>query len=238
VLAAAEDALTQLGEAFAEETGASAEALIPREGGSSSSRQGGLVDPVSGTWRDYGTLARVRLASGKGPVIGRGSQSMLPAAPIVVAQAAQVAVDEATGQVTLERLIVGQSVGQAVNPLSVEGQLAGGAAQGVGFALTEEHLMRAGYVLNPTLADYHLPTAQVLPRIETIIVAGEPAAGGAYGARGVGEPSCVPTAPAIANAVRDATGVGIRELPLTPERVYQAIRRAGLVGALPASTPA
>ena len=127
---------------------------------------------------------------------------------------------------SLERLIVAQSVGQAINPLSVHGQLAGGAAQGVGYALLEEHQSRAGQVLNPNLMDYRLPTAPDLPAIETVIVEGEPSAG-PYGARGVGEPSIIPTAAAIANAVADATGARIYRLPLTPEAVHAALRANG-----------
>ena len=215
VLKACDDALAQLFETFSEETGVPVEEIELHEGG--------LRARSGQHWRSFGLLVRIRMDGGKGPTIGRGGQSKTPPCPVEVVQIAKVAVDPETGRVSLLRLVVAQSVGKAINPTSVEGQMAGAAAQGVGYALMEEALSRAGQVLNPSLLDYRLPTALDMPAVETVVVEGTPAAG-PYGARGVGEPSIIPPAAAIANAVADAIGARIYRLPLTPEVVHAALR--------------
>ncbi len=116
-------------------------------------------------------------------------------------------------------------VGRAINPMAVEGQIEGGAQMGLGYALTEELLIEAGRVLNPNLLDYRLFTAADMPEIETIIVETDDP-GGPFGAKGVGEMGGTPTAAAIANAIYDAIGVRLTELPMTPERVLAALERA------------
>ena len=109
--------------------------------------------------------------------------------------------------------------GRAINPLGVEGQMQGGAVQSLGIALTEGLMFDdKGRLTNPSLLDYRKLTAADLPNIETIIVE-VPAPAGPFGARGVGEPPIVPAPAAIANAIQDAIGVRITELPLTPERI-------------------
>ena len=158
------------------------------------------------------------------PVLGRGSFATTTQAPGFSCQVARVEVDPDTGLVTLHDYLVVQDVGFAINPIGVEGQMLGGAVQGLGIGLTEELQFdpESGRVLNPTLLDYRELTAADLPSIDAIIVE-VPSEVGPLGARGVGEPPIVPGAAALANAVLDATGVQITELPITPERVALAL---------------
>lgn len=156
-------------------------------------------------------------------IVGRGAITSRRWAPGFTAQAAAVEVDPNTGEVTLLGYAVAQDAGFAINPLSVAGQMQGGASQGVGIALSEEMLYdEKGRVLNPNLLDYRLPTARDLPPIEAIIVE-VPSEEGPYGARIVGEPSIVAGAAAVANAVADAVGARLHEVPITPERVLRAL---------------
>ena len=157
------------------------------------------------------------------PVIGRGSISARNQAPGFTAQVAEVEVDEETGEVTILRWATAQDAGFAINPLSVAGQMQGGTTQGMGIGLWEEMLYDdKGRLLNPSLLDYRMPTALDVPKIETHIVE-VPSEDGPYGARGVGEPSIIPGAAAIANAVEDAIGVRVTEAPITPERILRAL---------------
>ncbi len=158
-----------------------------------------------------------------GPLIGEGSVPSRPPSPGVAAGIAEVAVDPETGQVTLTRLTMAQDVGRAINPLSVEGQIQGGAAQSVGMALWEEIKYNAyGQVLNPSLLDYRQATFADIPMIEAILVEA-PGGDGPFGARLVGEPPIIPPAAAIANAIADAIGARVCDLPITPERVWRAL---------------
>lgn len=140
-----------------------------------------------------------------------------------VAQGAEVEVDPKTGEVRILRLVGAQDAGFALNPELVEGQIQGGMAQGAGFALFEQMKFHQGEVINPNFADYKMPTAIDLPRIETIIVE-EPSPQHPYGARGVGEPPHIPTAAAIANAVYQAIGVRLYSLPITPEKILLTLK--------------
>jgi CO/xanthine dehydrogenase Mo-binding subunit len=143
------------------------------------------------------------------------------------AQVAVVDVDVELGTTVVRQVIAAHDVGRAINPMLVEGQIHGGIAQGLGFALMEQYV--AGRTDN--LHDYLIPTIGDIPPIETILVEDtEPA--GPYGAKGVGEPALIPTAPAILGAIRHATGVRIDHLPATPDRVLSAMRRlpGGLTG--------
>ena len=140
------------------------------------------------------------------------------------AQAAEVEVDTETGQVRVLKIVAAHDVGRAINPMYVEGQIEGGIQMGVGYALTEELQVRDGRVLNPSLLDYRLPTALDMPQIESVIVeTGDPE--GPFGAKGVGEMGGTPTAAAIANAIYNAVGVRLNQLPMTGERVLQAIKK-------------
>jgi CO/xanthine dehydrogenase Mo-binding subunit len=140
------------------------------------------------------------------------------------AQIAEVEVDPALGTVKVRRIVAAHDVGRAINPTQVEGQIHGGIAQGLGFALMESYV--PGRTEN--LHDYLIPTVGDMPEIECLLIEdAEPS--GPYGAKGVGEPALVPTAPAILGAIRDAVGVRITSLPATPDRVRAAIvaRAAG-----------
>jgi xanthine dehydrogenase molybdenum-binding subunit len=143
------------------------------------------------------------------------------------AQMAEVEVDVETGVVRVLRLACANDVGRAINPMAVEGQIEGGAQMGLGYALTEELLVRDGKVLNPDFLDYRLFTAADMPQIETVIIETDDP-GGPFGAKGVGEMGGTPTAAAIANAIYDAVGVRLTEVPMTPERVLAALDRAAL----------
>jgi CO/xanthine dehydrogenase Mo-binding subunit len=176
------------------------------------------------TFRELG-----RLTTGFGaryaPIVGRGAITARRQAPGFTAQVAEVEVDPDTGQVTVLRYAVAQDVGFAINPKSVEGQMQGGVAQGLGIALFEEMVYdERGRLLNPHLLDYRLPTTRDVPPIEAIIVE-VPSEEGPYGARIVGEPSIVPGPAAVANAVADAVGARVFAAPLTPERVLRALGR-------------
>ena len=142
------------------------------------------------------------------------------------AHAVEVAVDTETGEVTVLKSIGAHDVGQAINPAAVAGQIEGGAAQGQGYALSEAMIYRDGELVTPSFSEYLIPTAMDVPRVEAIIL--ESRSGlGPFGAKGIGEPALTPVAPAIANAVADAIGRRVFELPITPERIVMALREAG-----------
>ena len=141
------------------------------------------------------------------------------------AQAVEVAVDTETGQVAVLKSIACHDVGRAINPAAVEGQIAGGSSQGMGYAIMEEFVVQEGRTLTSSLSEYLIPTALDFPPTKAIIL--ESGTGvGPFGAKGIGEPSLTPAPAAVANAVADAIGVRIHELPLTPERVLAAIDRS------------
>jgi len=137
------------------------------------------------------------------------------------AHLAEVQVDLALGRVIVKRLVCAHDVGRAINPTLIEGQVEGGAAQGLGLALMEDFV--PGRTEN--LHDYLIPTAGDMPDVRTILIE-DPDIHGPYGAKGIGEQVLIPTAPAILNAIRDATGVMIRDLPVTPDRLRDALKHA------------
>jgi len=139
------------------------------------------------------------------------------------AHGVKVKVDEETGKVEVLEYVAAHDVGRAINPLLLEGQVYGGVVMGLGYALTEEVVHKNGENMNANFRDYKLFTAKdavkiKAPVIETIDKDGP------FGAKGIGEPGCVPTAPAVANAVYDAVGVRIKDLPITPEKVLAALK--------------
>ncbi|MFS8534016.1 MAG: xanthine dehydrogenase family protein molybdopterin-binding subunit [Limnochordales bacterium] len=160
-----------------------------------------------------------------GPIVAKGIVHKLKMAPAFGAHIVDVGVDLETGKVDILRYTAVQDVGKAIHPTAVEGQLQGGAAQGIGWALFEEYVFDRGVMRNPNFLDYRLPTALDLPMIDTVLVE-VPASDGPYGVRGVGETPIVPPIAAVANAIARATGVRIRELPMSPERVWRALTAA------------
>ena len=143
---------------------------------------------------------------------------------VFAAQMAEVEVDTETGEVEIIKISAVHDCGKAINPLLTEGQVEGGVAMGVGYGTMEEMVIENGRVKNPQFTDYLLPTALDVPEIVTEIVE-QPEPTGPFGAKGIGEPSLLPTAPAIVNAIQNAVGVRIRELPATPEKVLRALRQ-------------
>ncbi|MCL6563934.1 MAG: xanthine dehydrogenase family protein molybdopterin-binding subunit [Firmicutes bacterium] len=190
------------------------------------------------SFREAARLSYVRHG---GPILGQGrhlEEEIVPLHPETGqspracshykfgAQAVEVAVDPETGMVQVEQVVSGHDCGQAVNPLQVEGQIQGAVAQGLGYALMEEMRFEAGQVTNPTLMDYPVPTAPDVPPIRAIAVE-VPHPHSPFGVKGVGEPGIIGVAPAIGNAVHDALGICLSELPLTPERILRALEQAG-----------
>jgi xanthine dehydrogenase molybdenum-binding subunit len=152
---------------------------------------------------------------------GYGNMS---AAYAVGAQGAEVEVDTETGEVKILRMIAVHDVGKVLNPQALKGQMYGALAQGIGYTLYEEILCKNGKILNPDFRDYKIPTVKEMNfPIELEFIETNDSAG-PWGAKGVGEPGLVPTAPAIANAIYNAIGVRVRDLPITPEKVLAALQ--------------
>jgi CO/xanthine dehydrogenase Mo-binding subunit len=138
-------------------------------------------------------------------------------------QIAEIEVDTESGEIEVIRIVAAHDVGQAINPLNIEGQIEGGCTMGLGYALTEEIQVHEGKILTKNLATYLMPTALDVPPMYPLIVE-EPELTGPFGAKGVGEPTLIPTAAAIANAVYNAIGVRFTELPITPEKVLARLQ--------------
>ena len=145
---------------------------------------------------------------------------------MVGATAVEVAVDTETGHMTIERMINVADVGRSINPKIVETQLSGAAVMQLGFTTTEKMEFEAGQVTNASFADYKIPGILDLPETMTSVVVDANQHNGPFGAKGVGESGTFGVSPAIANAIEDAIGVRITSLPITPEKIYRAIRAA------------
>lgn len=141
------------------------------------------------------------------------------------AQVAEVEVDTETGEITVKRIVASHEFGRVINPVMVESQIIGGITQGIGFALTEERVIdhRLGMVVNANLEEYKVPTIADIPEIVNRPVDVPDLKANPIGAKGVGEPPLVPTAPAIANAIYDAIGVRFHDAPITRERLLEAL---------------
>ncbi len=133
----------------------------------------------------------------------------------------ELEVDLLTGQVDILKAVLVQDVGRAVNPHLVEGQMDGGYAMALGYALFEDLNLSNGVMRNRKFSKYLIPTSMDVTDLTKIIVE-DPESTAPYGAKGIGEPVMIPVAPAILNAIYDATGVRITELPITPERLVKA----------------
>ena len=187
----------------------------------------GQAKPSSSNVGDFEPLSMAKIAAmaGKtgGPINGHAQLNAQGAGPAFGVHIVDLKVDPDTGFVQVLRYTVAQDVGTAIHPSYVEGQMQGGAVQGIGWALNEEYIYNAqGKLENPGFLDYRIPVASDLPMIETVIVE-VPNPSHPYGVRGVGEvPICPPMA-AIGNAVARATGVRFTELPMSPPRISAAL---------------
>src|SRR5207253_3103998 len=158
-----------------------------------------------------------------GTIVGRASVDPPGVGGGFATHIVDVEVDPETGKVTVLRYTAVQDVGQAIHPSYVEGQMQGGAVQGIGWALNEEYVYNdKGVMTNASFLDYRMPTSLDLPMIDTVIVE-VPNPGHPFGVRGVGEVPIVPPPAAIANAIYRAVGVRMRQLPMSPGRVSKAI---------------
>jgi CO/xanthine dehydrogenase Mo-binding subunit len=195
----------------------------------------GTVRPVGSPERGM-TLAQIGheldgFSSDFEPLEGHGGSVPPVLAPLTSAHLVHLRVDRESGAVRVIRYVIAQDVGRALNPAIVEGQLHGGATQGLGWALREQMVFDDnGQLLTGTFLDYALPLAPDSPVFETIIVE-VPAPDGPYGAKGIGEGPVCGAAAAVANALADATGVRYRTLPMTPQRVWRGLVEAELAGA-------
>ena len=164
-----------------------------------------------------------RLNGTGGPITGRGNVSPAGVGGAFAVHVVDVEVDPDTGKVDILRFTAVQDAGKAVHPSYVEGQIQGGAVQGIGWALNEEYVFGGdGGMQNPTFLDYRMPISLDLPMIDTVIVeVANP--GHPYGVRGVGEVPIVPPMAAIANAIHNAVGVRMEQLPMSPGAVLEAL---------------
>jgi len=161
----------------------------------------------------------------------RGAMSVTttpPGSTSFCAQVAEVEVDPDTGQVTIKKIVTAHDVGTILNPLTHQGQIEGGMIQGLGYALMEELRIEEGRISTLSLGDYKLPTIHDIPELVTVLLESGPGPA-PYQSKGIGESSNTPLAAAIANAVVDAVGVRILDLPITSEKVFVALqaKRAG-----------
>ena len=189
----------------------------------------GEFSSVNRTWR-YGKEQKIsfrdlaaRLGETGGTIVGTAAVDPAGVGCTFATHIVDVEVDEETGKVQILRYTATQDAGKAIHPSYVEGQMQGGVAQGIGWALNEEYIYNAeGAMTNASFLDYRIPTCLDLPMIDTVIVE-VPNPGHPYGVRGVGEVPIVPPPAAIANAIYDAIGVRMTELPMSPARLLKAM---------------
>ena len=233
VLAAAGDAFNQLAMVAAE--------MLETKPGDIECRQGKFF--ASGIPDRYLSFtevaAQATIARHGAPVVGTGFYepptvlpdpetkygNISPAYPFAC-QIAEVEVDPDTGQVTVINFVAAHDVGRAINPMATDGQIRGGVTQGLGWTLMEDMTYENGKIINPDFVDYIVPSALDVPDIKPILV--EPIEpNGPYGAKGIGEPALNPTMAAITNAIYRATGVRIKELPVSPEKLLAEMNKNG-----------
>ncbi|HEX5435562.1 MAG TPA: xanthine dehydrogenase family protein molybdopterin-binding subunit [Gemmatimonadaceae bacterium] len=215
---AAEDAKAHLLEAAAELLGSAPHALEVRDSVVRVRKGGKSL-----------TFAEIGHALGDVMIMGRGSRGPNPddsTLSTFCAQFAEVEVDLETGVVRVVRIVSAHDSGRIINPALAESQIQGGIIQGLGYALFEERVMdeALGIPLNANMHDYKIPTMSDIPVIEVLFVGGADTTANHTGAKGCAEPPIIPTAPAIANAVADAIGAEVNEIPLTPWRVAESER--------------
>jgi CO/xanthine dehydrogenase Mo-binding subunit len=188
---------------------------------------GQLVSSDGGAW----PLEEVTGLLDDGQILGKGARGPNPAGMRVLTfgvQVAEVAVDVETGEVRVERIAAIHDVGRVINPLGAASQVEGGVIQGIGHTLSEERLIdpESGAILTQTLDAYKLPTIADVPEIVTELLDIPDEHLTNLGSKGLGEPPIIPTAAAIANAIRDATGADVRSVPVTREEMLRALREA------------
>ena len=189
----------------------------------------GRASTISGDRIRELSLAEIAKTAGKtgGPIVGSAAINAQGAGPSFATHIVDVEVDRETGRATIVRYTAIQDAGKAVHPAYVEGQMQGGAVQGIGWALNEEYIYDAdGRVENPGFLDYRIPVCSDVPMIDTVIVEA-PNPRHPYGVRGVGETPIVPPMAAIANAMENALGIRFTQLPMSPPRVLEAIEGIG-----------
>ena len=233
VLAAANDAFSQLAEVAAE--------MLEANPADIECRKGKFY--AQGTPEKYlpfnEVAAQATFSRHGAPVVGTGFYepptvlpdpetkygNISPAYPFAC-QIAEVEVDADTGQVTVTNFVGAHDVGRAINPMATEGQIRGGVTQGLGWTLMENMAYENGKIINADFVDYIVPSALDVPEIQPILV--EPIEpNGPYGAKGIGEPALNPTMSAITNAIYDATGIRIKELPVSPEKILAELKKKG-----------
>jgi CO/xanthine dehydrogenase Mo-binding subunit len=194
----------------------------------------GRIEAVKGERVSFEELMHRVFLSKAGEIVGRGfyqdvkSKKAALGSPTTFWEiswgGAEVEADRETGEIKLLKYVSLSDVGQAIHPILCEGQDEGGVMNSLGHSMLEEMIYKDGQLLNPNLVDYQVPTFRHLPRgFETILVENHNGPG-PFGAKGTGEGSLLPVAPAIGNALYRAAGVRLYHLPLTPERVWQALR--------------
>ena len=191
----------------------------------------GHAHPAGSNAGEFEPLSLAELASKAaltgGPIAVQVSLNAQGAAPAFATHICDVEVDEETGRVDVTRYTAVQDAGRAIHPGYVEGQMQGGVAQGIGWALNEEYIYdEDGHLENPGFLDYRVPVASDLPMIDTIVVE-VPNDAHPLGVRGAGEVPIVPPMAAVANAIHDATGLRLRELPMSPPKVLAALAAKG-----------
>ena len=187
----------------------------------------GHARPASSNVGDFEPLSLREIAAKKtvtgGPIGASASVNAGGVGPGFSTQVCDVEVDPETGKVTILRWTAAQDVGRAIHPSYVEGQIQGGAVQGIGWALNEEYIYDdRGRLENPGFLDYRMPVASDLPMIDAVLVE-VPNPGHPYGVKGVGEVNICPPMAAIANAIEDAVGVRMTGLPMSPPRLLETI---------------
>ena len=190
-------------------------------------RNGNIVSADGGSW----PLEEITRLLESGQILGKGSRGPNPAGMRVLTfgvQVAEVAVDVETGEIRVDRIAAIHDVGRVINPLGASSQVEGGIIQGLGHTLSEERLLdpHSGTVLTRTLDSYRMPTIGDVPEIVTELIDIPDPHLTNLGSKGLGEPPIVPTAAAIANAIRDATGADVRSLPISREEMLRALREA------------
>jgi xanthine dehydrogenase molybdenum-binding subunit len=168
--------------------------------------------------------AKVVAASGKPITFEMTTRSEEPDVTCFCAQVAEVEVDPETGEVKLTRFVTAHDVGTIHNPLTHQGQIEGAVVQGLGYALMEELLSDEGQISTLSMGDVKMPTIRDIPELVTVLVE-SPGGNGPYGAKTIGEQPLPPVAPAIANAIQDAVGIRIQDLPITSEKVLAALKQ-------------